>query len=185
MKRKQILVNFLAFQFAWFACVASAAAGIPSLGTAVCAGAVMLHLTMASRKRAESVLLSIAVCTGLLFESLLAASGWVRYMDGAWLPGLAPYWIVALWAVFATTLNVSLRWMHGRYRLAALLGAVCGPLSYLAGARLGGMTFIEPLPALIMLALGWGVIMPLLTACAGHLNGRPGRYVIVPRSIRA
>ena len=54
--------------------------------------------------------------------------------------GLAPYWIVALWMLFATTLNVTFRWLQPRPALAAALGAVFGPVSYIAGAAVGVIT---------------------------------------------
>lgn len=171
------LLNFAAFQVAWFATVISAAAMVPVYGLLAVAAAVILHLLMAQRKGAEALLLVSAVGMGLVFDSLLAGTGWVRYPSGAWLPGLAPYWILALWAAFATTLNVSMRWMHGRFGLAALLGGVFGPLSYLGGAKLGGMTFAQPWPALSMLAIGWALMMPGLVALAGRLD-RPGAGLV-------
>ena len=45
--------------------------------------------------------------------------------------------MVALWAAFATTLNVSLRALRQRYLLSAVLAAVGAPLAYYAGARAG------------------------------------------------
>ncbi|MGB5202220.1 MAG: DUF2878 domain-containing protein, partial [Sedimenticolaceae bacterium] len=88
-----------------------------------------------------------------------------------WHAALAPYWIVAMWMGFATTLNVSLGWLKGRYWLAALFGAVGGPLAYLAGAKLGGITLISSEAALTALALGWATIMPLLMYLAARLDG--------------
>jgi len=168
-------INFVAFQVAWFACVVSAASAVPHYGLLVAAGVVLLHLMLAQRKQAEALLLLSAVSMGLVFDSLLASTGWVRYPSGQWLPGLAPYWILALWAVFATTLNVSMRWLHGRLFLAALLGGVFGPLSYLGGARLGGMAFVQAWPALSTLAIGWALVMPALVALAVRLENVPAR----------
>jgi len=164
------MVNFLAFQAAWFACVVSAAANAPVVGLLVAAVVVLLHFLLVERRAAEALLLLSAIVMGLVFDSLLAGTGWVRYPSGAWVPGLAPYWILALWAVFATTLNVSMRWLHGRHVLAAVLGGVFGPLSYLGGAKLGGMTFLHAAPALTALALGWAVMMPALAALAVRLD---------------
>ncbi len=80
--------------------------------------------------------------------------------------------MIALWANFATTLNLSLAGLQTRPWLAALLGLVCGPLAYWGGAGLGAMTFITPLPALITLALGWALLTPLLLALAATLARR-------------
>lgn len=113
-----------------------------------------------------------AVLLGLVADSVLLATGWIAYPNGDWLPGLAPYWIVCLWALFATTLNVSMRWLSGRYLLAAVFGAIGGPLSYLAGARLGAMSFVDAVPALIALAIGWACAMPFLVWLAARLEQR-------------
>ena len=91
---------------------------------------------------------------------VLVASGWVSYPSGQWHAALAPYWIVAMWIGFATTLNVSLGWLKGRYWLATLFGAAGGPLAYLAGAKLGGITLVSSDAAPLALALGWAAIMP-------------------------
>ena len=64
-----------------------------------------------------------------------------------------------------------MKWMRGRWALAALMGAVGGPLSYLAGSRLGAMSFEEPVSALLALAVIWAVAMPLLMLLSTRLDG--------------
>jgi hypothetical protein len=71
-----------------------------------------------------------------------------------------------MWLLFGTTLSESLSWLQGRWVLAAIAGAVGGPLSYLAGENLGAIELAAPTNALLMLGLGWGVMMPLLAAVA-------------------
>jgi hypothetical protein len=166
-----VLVNAIAFQAGWFATVLGAANGMPWLGPVAVLLVGGLHLRSSRRPAIELRLLMIAMALGLMFDSLLLATGWITYPNGFWAPGLAPYWIVALWALFATTLNVSLRWLRGRDALAIVFGAVGGPLSYLAGARLGAMSFLDAVPALIALAVGWGALMPFLTRLAARLDG--------------
>jgi hypothetical protein len=168
------LINFLAFQTGWFTTVLGAANGAPWLGPLVVLGVAALHLRMARHPSAELRLIACAILLGLVADSLLLATGWIAYPNGGWLPGFAPYWIVTLWALFATTLNVSMRWLSGRYVLAAIFGAVGGPLSYLAGARLGAMNFNETTLALVALGVGWGLAMPLLMWLAGRLERAAG-----------
>lgn len=76
-----------------------------------------------------------------------------------------------LWLGFASTLNVSLRWMHGRYWIGVLFGAVGGPLSYLAAEKLGAISMLQPQGLLITLAAGWAVMMPAMLWIAPKLNG--------------
>ena len=166
-----LMFNFVAFQCGWFACVVGAAHGWPLAGTATAAAIVAWHVMRAARPAEDLKLVIIALALGALWDSSLAALGWVDFTSGTLVAGLAPPWILALWALFATTLNVSLDWLKGRWLVAALLGAVAGPLSYWAGVRLGALEFVAPLPALTALAIGWGVITPLLMAAARRYNG--------------
>ena len=165
------LANYLVFQAGWLTCVWSAGAGLAWLGPLAVAGAVMLHLVQARTPRLECTLLALCAAVGLIFDSLLLSSAWVSYPDGSWIPGLAPYWIVALWVLFATTLNLSMAWLRGRPWTAALLGAIGGPLSYLAGENLGAVSLEQPAAALTAMALGWGLLMPILSWLASRLDG--------------
>ena len=165
------LINFMLFQAAWFSCVLSAVDDTPLVGLVVASGAVALHLAFVPRPRAEFTLVLGALGVGLLFDSLLLNAGWLRYPSGEWLPGFAPYWILSIWAVFATTLNVSMAWLRGRPALSMLMGGIFGPLSYQAGAQLGGLEFIDKSAAMMALAIGWAVIMPSLLALAARLDG--------------
>jgi hypothetical protein len=78
--------------------------------------------------------------------------------------------MVALWVLFATTFNASLRWLRGRPLLAMALGAVGGPLAYLAGAQLGAISFPELASGLAVQAAGWTLLMPLLMRIADRLD---------------
>jgi len=166
----KLLVNFMAFQLGWFSCVLAAAQGIPWLGPIVVAAVVVLHLRLSRKPSAELKLIAFAMLLGLVTDSLLLASGWLDYSAGFWLTSFAPFWIVSMWALFATTLNESMCWLHGRPVLAALMGAVGGPLSYLAGERLGAMTLNQPVQAIAALAVAWSLAMPLLNMMAAKLD---------------
>jgi Protein of unknown function (DUF2878) len=166
-----LLVNFVAFQFGWFACVVGAARGWPLTGTAIAALIVAWHIVRAARPAEELKLIAVALLIGVLWDSALIALGLTDFTSGTLLVGLAPPWILALWALFATTLNLSLRWLRQRWLLAALLGAVAGPLSYWAGVRLGAVQFVAPWPALIALSIGWALITPVLVNVASRYDG--------------
>lgn len=167
----KLLINFIGFQAGWFACVLGAANGYPLLGPAVVLAVLSVHLRMSEAPRRELFLLIVAAITGAVFDSALVRTGWLVYPNGLLWSGTAPYWIVAMWPLFATTLNVSLRWLHNRPLLGVLLGATGGPLSYLAGARLGGLEFIDQQAALVYLAIGWGIATPVLVSLAQRMDG--------------
>ncbi|MFZ1642500.1 MAG: DUF2878 domain-containing protein [Candidatus Contendobacter sp.] len=166
-----MFLNFVAFQIGWFACVLGGAKGWPWLGPLVAAAIVALHLYRAARPRAEAVLILLSGLLGFVADSLLTGLGLLRFPSGQFHQHLAPYWMVAMWMLFATTFNVSLRWLKPRWGLAALLGAVAGPLAYYGGAKLGGVSFDNPLASLLAVAGVWTLAMPLLLVIATRWNG--------------
>lgn len=166
-----VLINFILFQLAWLACVLGGAHGYPWVGPLVVAAVVAYHLQRAASPLPELSLLVTAALLGTVFDSALVATGWLVYPSGQWHALMAPYWIVAMWVAFATTLNVSLNWLKGRTQLSVVFGAVGGPAAYWAGSKLGGVSFVEPALALTTLALGWAAITPALVALSTRLNG--------------
>ena len=166
-----VIANFMGFQAGWFACVLCAAREVPWAGTFVALAIVAVHCSRAARPQQELKLVGIAVLLGVVCDSLLFSLGWLDFRSGVLVPGLAPYWILAMWALFATTLNVSLAWLKQRLATGALLGALAGPLAYWGGARLGAVVLAAPTSALAALAVGWALITPLLTLLARRYDG--------------
>jgi len=166
-----VLVNLLLFQAGWLVCVLSAAGGRPWIGAVAVASVVAWHLARATRPLPELALIGAAVAVGALFETLLVQSGWVRFENGVLIDGTAPYWMIALWANFATTLNVSLRALRSYPWLAAAIGAVGAPAAYFAGAKLGAMEFTAMGLALTAIGLGWTLLSPALFGAARRLDG--------------
>ena len=165
-----VVLNIALFQAGWLACVLGAAQGLPWAGILAAAAIVAWHAARAQRPALELKLVALAVIVGAACDSALAASGWIAFAPEA-AAGLAPWWILAMWALFATTLNVSLAWLRSRLPLAGILGAISGPLAYWAGARLGALEFRQPAAALAALALGWAAILPGLLVAARRLDG--------------
>lgn len=170
----RILTNFAGFQVGWFACVLGAASGHPWLGPIVAGIVLAVHLGMAGEPAREAGLIALLAVVGTALDSVPVAAGWLSYGHGEWTGWLAPVWITALWGLFGTTLNVSLRWLHGRYLLAAVLGLLAGPASYMAGGALGAVEILEPTAALGGLAALWAAVTPFAVWLAGWAD-RPGR----------
>jgi hypothetical protein len=166
-----VVRNVVLFQLGWFACVLGAANGYAWAGAGAALLIVAWHVARAAVPRRELALAGAAALLGALFESLLLGTGWVRFDSGVLVEGAAPYWMVALWALFATTLNVSLRSLRPYPWLGALLGAIGGPIAYWGGAKLGALQFAEPLAGTAALAAGWAVLTPLLVRIATRLDG--------------
>ena len=158
------ILNFVLFQAGWFACVLGGAHGMPVAAVAAAGAVIGVSLRWFSVDRMSDVRLFLAVALiGFCVDTMHLRFGGFALIGDPRFPHLCPLWLVALWAMFGTTLRGSLSWLAGRYGLAALLGAVAGPLSYLGGAKLGAVT-LHPNRAfsIAALAVGWAVVMPLL-----------------------
>ena len=165
-----LVANFILFQLAWFACVMGAAKDMPWAGVSVTLIILCWHFYHAKQAKPEIVLMLTALFSGAIFDQSLLAMHLVEYHAHGWSNELVPVWILALWLAFASTLNVSLGWMHERYVVAVLFGAAGGPLAYLAAQKLGAVT-VQGSTAYMALAIGWGVITPLLILTAKRFNG--------------
>lgn len=182
---RPVLINLVVFQLCWLACVLSGAASLPAIGIGVVAAAVLYHLRNAARPLPEAALLAIAGLIGAIWDGQLAGHGWLTYPSGEFARWIAPSWIIAMWVAFATTLNVSLRWLRRRPGLSVLFGAIGGPLAFYAGERLGGVQFSDPLVALAAVSAGWSLITPVLVSLAARLDGLADPTTTVPDPGRA
>lgn len=169
--RALMLSNFVVSQLAWFAAVLGAAHGRPLAGTLCVLAAIGWHLAVVARPGREARLVLLVCLVGGVAETGVVALGHVTYPSGQPFAQWPPYWMVALWGLFAIALNVTLRWLRGRAWLAAGLGAVAGPLAFSAGVRLGGAQFVDASAALATLALLWALAMPLLMWLSVRFDG--------------
>jgi len=167
-----LLINLSLFKAGWLAAVFAAAASLPILGTAVIGIAVAVHLWQSDEPRDELLLLALAAAVGFVWESLLVYAGIVQYGPNTALAATAPYWIVAMWVLFATTLNVGMRWLRKNLLVASLFGGLGGPMSFLAGEKAGAVTFPDTSTALVVIGLGWAVLLPLLVRFAARNDER-------------
>lgn len=167
-------VYFVIGQLGWFACVLSAAHDVPWMGAATTIVLVAVHLARVDRPLQEFKLLVSVVGVGAIWESVPVATGLLVYPNGTVVPGAAPYWILALWALFAAQFNTTFAWLKHpgqRMLLASVLGAIAGPMSFRAGAALGAVRFVQPLLATIVLGIGWAILMPVLIMLSRRWDG--------------
>jgi hypothetical protein len=164
--RPPSLLKLGLFQIVWLACGIGAAVGISWPGILAAAVLVTLHLGAAQQRVRAATTVLAAGALGFVAESLLAVAGLVQY-SAAWPTQLAaPAWIVGLWLAFATTLGTTRRLLGPSALIkSALLGVIFGPLSYIAGERLGALALTEPAwRGYIAIAVVWGLALPVLLA---------------------
>ena len=180
-------LNFILYYAGWFACILGPAWGYPWTGTLIALALIAAHLGLARRRRDELELMLWSGAIGTAMDTLQIAIGTLYFPIGSVVSWLPPPWLIVLWIQFAATFHFSMRWLKGRPWIAALFGAVGGPLAFAAGRRLDVVQFHAAVwPSLLSLAVVWGAVMPLLLAIAARHAGREGlgeyRGALSPRS---
>ncbi|WP_444985278.1 DUF2878 domain-containing protein [Halomonas mongoliensis] len=158
---RRLLINFTAFELGWLACVLGGSA----IGALAAAAILALHLGWQARPGEWRWLAGFALL-GLAVDGGLHLAGGFDFGEATLAFGLLPPWLWLLWPLFATLLHHSLAWLWQRPWLAVVGGALSGPLSYYAGARLAG---VELAPWLLPAqALVWGLLCLWLTVRLGR-----------------
>ena len=164
-------LNMLWMQALWFGAVIGAAKQQLWLAPLLLMGFAFWELRPGRRIYGDFQLMLVAVLIGLILDSTWVRLGWLEFTAGRTLSGRAPLWILLLWAGLALTLNHSLAWLQSRLVLAAVLGGISSPLSYLAAARLGAVTIVtESWVWFVGLGLSWALTLPILLWLASHLK---------------
>ncbi len=154
------VLNFILFQTGWVICVI-----YPNLvSVALVAALLVVHLWLVSGKRfTELQFIGVGVVLGTLLDTLWFRTGILGIEDVEEILA-APPWLMAIWAIFMTTLCHSLYWVGRRRWLPFVLAPIAGPFAYWAASKLGVVTLPDPALSLAALAAGWLVLFPLLLA---------------------
>ncbi|MDY6829026.1 MAG: DUF2878 domain-containing protein [Pseudomonadota bacterium] len=154
-----ILLNAVLFQVGWLLCVTQ-----PTWAPATAAVALAVHFTLIDRGLRDLPVVLASLACGASLDALLMRTGLIDFGHGHAFP---PFWMLGIWALFATSLNHSLRWLQALGRWRAPIGAVAGPFAYWSGVALGEATWsTAPWIALVVLSLTWSLILPILSALA-------------------
>ncbi len=154
---------FAMSQIVWFVCVIGAARELPWVGPVAVAAWIAVHLAVSDFPRQEAMLLGLAGVWGYALDSTLVLLGFFAFAPKARLGSPSTLWMVALWVLFATTLRGPIRRLLDRPVLAALVGAIAGPVAYGGGVRMGAASFgSNPTMSRVAIGIGWAVTLPLL-----------------------
>lgn len=153
------LLQFAGFKLCWFGLIL-----IPQIAI----WPALLYILwsvwqLAVKARLAVVGISIA---GIGMDTLLLKNAVFSFVDTVYLSPLLPLWLLLLWGCFALVLvQVLAGWLR-HWWLAALVGAVTGPLAYWGGAALGGqLIFADTTTFLLTLAPCWGLLLGLIVYC--------------------
>jgi hypothetical protein len=161
-------VALLAYELVWFAAVIGAGHGLAWPGVIAAGLFAAWRLGSSPHPRAELGLIAATLLLALALEGCWVAGGLIVYSAPWPLPN-APAWLMAIWVAFALTLVPLFGYLHRRPALAALFGAVGGPLAYLGAARAHALQLTTPAwRGVLALSAGWAIAMPALTSLAGR-----------------
>ena len=108
--------------------------------------------------KARLAVVLIAFC-GVLMDSLLLKTKVFDFVGSDNLP----FWMWVLWGCFALVLVQVLAALLQHWWLAAIVGAVSGPLAYWGGANLGGqLVFADIQIFMLTMAPCWGLLLALI-----------------------
>ncbi|MDR5903218.1 DUF2878 domain-containing protein [Halomonas icarae] len=147
----RLLANLLAFEAGWLACVLGGSLSGGTMAIVI----LIAHLRWQAWPGEWRWLLGF-ILLGLAVDGGLTRAGGFDFSDAPLILDLLPAWLWLLWPLFATLLHHSLAWLWTRPWLATLCGAVGGPLSYYAGAKLANVSlapWLLPTQALIWAGL--------------------------------
>jgi hypothetical protein len=173
MPKPIVLVNFVLFQLCWFACVLGAANGYPWWAFALVVVAVGWQCLYAPQPKQALLLVLLVTVAGGVLDQVMVNHDLVRYEAHGWSDKVVPVWILALWISFASTLNVSMRWLQAYPVVAVLFGAIGGPLAYFAAQKLGAVLLPQVPLSFVALGLAWGGMMLFLIKLAKRYDGYP------------
>jgi len=161
----RIVANASAFNIGWLACILASRWGAPLAAVPAVGIVLLVQLLMLPRRRRSGAARAILTVTalGTIVDTAMLSAGILRFQDST-LPSLTfVLWIGSFWVNFAALPNVSLVWLRGRPLLAAALGAVSAPGTYLLGERLGALELHASKPlALGVIALEWALLLPVI-----------------------
>jgi hypothetical protein len=161
------ILSFILFQIAWFAAVLGGAHHLDFVGSCPALALFAFHIASNHRRWFSScATILLIVLMGIIIELLLLKSGAITYRGSTASTSFPPLWIMALWLAFATLPDGALSWLSGRTELQLIFGALGGPLSYIAGEKLGAAELHTSFTyAMAAFAVAWAIATPLCFLC--------------------
>ncbi len=158
MNPKRTILWGLGYNVLWYIAISSAGQN-PLLSTC----SVLLWTIVCGSVQPRKVwkVVACAICLSLIGDGILGYFGVLKLYDGTSFV-LPPVWLTGLWGAFATIIPLCFTWLQERIWLACPLAAISGPMSYIAGGKLGAMSVDPEWTSLVMIGIEWGLAMPLL-----------------------
>lgn len=161
--RAPIIINAVLFQILWFSCVVGGAKEL--LWPSILAGIILAtwQLQAKNRHQTDVCLILAALIMGLIIDTAWTVFGVLEFAGARVIDPIAPVWILILWVGFSLTVNHSMSWLNSKFYLPAAVGFIGGPMSYLAGLRLGAVDYLmSPWIVSLLLGIVWAIALTIL-----------------------
>ncbi len=160
-----LVFNAIWFQLFWILAVVYQFQYIVLIGALL-----VLHFCITKSKLVDSLVFLVGSLIGYLIDSLLTLSGLFIFEEQFTL-GRLPVWLVLLWgAFFLSTFYGLSAWIKSGI-LQAGMGAIAGPMSYIAGHHFDAVSFSQStFVTFLILAPVWAILLPSLIALANSLR---------------
>lgn len=180
------VINLVVFNLFWFACILGAGNGMPWIGVVAVTLSAAGHLIYAKLIQPLLILYVATFFIGFAADTIVLTTGAISFPAHAQLGLPVPIWMTFMWLNFATSLNLSMSWIRGRYLIAALFGFFGGPGAYYTGMKLDAINLGDDLwRSLLIIGIQWAVAMPVLALIALRLTSSPSSDSSAPTDAQA
>lgn len=165
------VINFIWFQTIWWLVILMQSASIPYV-----LALFLLWFVVTPTRKIDAKLMLVVMLVGGTIDSLLMYCNVFIFKEDAYVftvlsNWLVPLWLVLLWGAFAATLAHSLDTLRSKPLLAALVGGIFAPLSYLAGANFDAVDLgYSIMTTYIILSMVWAFTLPGCFVLLGKLS---------------
>ena len=169
-----LAVNIVLYQTLWTLTVMSATGARWWLGPTLIVASMLCQAGQSPAPGKEALVIILGAAVGCALDGLSMQLGFLRFHGGG--TGRFALVFYGLWVNFGTTLRPGFSWMWKRPVLAAVLGAIGGPLAYSIGRSVGAIDFPQPSwRGLVWAATQFAIVLPIWMAIAARtIQGQVG-----------
>ncbi|MEM9626750.1 MAG: DUF2878 domain-containing protein [Pseudomonadota bacterium] len=168
-------LNFILFQSIWFAAI---------LGQDMLEWLIVLllvvHLTLCPDLKNELKVILPCAAIGIIADTMLTFAGFFIF-DPA--PSILPIplWLIGIWLGFVGTFRHSMSYLLAKPAIAIPASMVAAPLSYLAGVKLGAVSFgFDTAFTIVIVGLLWAFMMALFIRIdRAHQRSSSSKFALV------
>jgi hypothetical protein len=156
------IINYALFYLGWFLCLYSATHGKPWIAIFSGLFVTAFFFFIAKEKKPLVLTLLYTLFIGFWIDTSFKYFHLISY-ETSWsfFRGGAPFWILSIYALLATSIDTSLLWLSNKVILSMILGFVGGLLSYRGAALVGAITFEQNIyVCLVIIGIVWAIFLP-------------------------